>query len=1788
MADEKGSGDISEAPAEDGKEQQPQSQQLQQGNDTESRHRPSSVSSSSGAVTVIASTPNETRQQAQAPFDGAAAEVDSNRRGVASGQSFIPPNMLATPPPLRPAARERALHPNVKMKVEALKEKIAEAQNKLLDIQLSTEVITPEMMKQEQTLMSEVFRWQSTVNTIIPYTYLGLEQYHGTSWTQANGSTIGPGTPGARSEAGANTSEQATSAASKKASYKDVPKISADDAKKPGSFFTYLTTVANFVTHKGHAEKETTPFLMNVLAGIMSQNALFQRISSTKPEEYQTITAIKKAILKTAFPSSSTELEATLQTVAQKHEETISEYAFRFQELLQALDQNENNHLVLSKFVSGLRSRWIRDQLAIIKSLNDSIAVQDFKRDMSSVAAMVTIASALESTNNAEQGRAAAAAATSSTTTTTNGANHANRKDRQESPKRKETDDHRRDKNHDHQEKRHRQDQSNNHSGGAYNRDRDQRDGKKQWCDYHKSSTHSNDECHNQRNGTKNVHGSRHSSPKPQTTTHHTTYKIPTAMLIRVPDSRLFEPLYSQPTITNYTPASILAMSAYTTLQAKARTEADAKDQNKVFDTGPRLTMTREEIEMEGGLDDKPIFCPIAINEEPEVQTAYLDSGSSRAFMSLSLANKLKIKTFSLDNPEPILTENGLMYPIGITENVVVRAGLQLTLVKFTLFPELQQAEIYLGRPQLRKLGLVTWNIPHELPERNKNAIHTQATQNQLTTHEEEEIETEGTKKHEEIDYIHPDDKMKHETFIKEIEPILQENDKITGFAKTPPIAIKLIERTPKWIHQYNIPDEHKPAVRQQIQKWLKKGKIIARKSEWNFPLTTALKKDKDGNTTGIRVNLDARHVNQKLISDNFTIPNIAEILRSFRKAKYFTEIDLEDAFLQLKVREQDQPILAFTFDGIQYCFVGGIYGVKIMSNYFQRTMASLFTKMPFVKIYIDNITIASETWTQHTEHIKQVLEKLNELNIKISRKKLKIGHRALRILGRLVSKDGVKPDPAKVDRIKRWPFPKDYKAMQSFLGVVNYLRPHLRHCADLEATLNKARNSQTDYEHEAASNGFAMRLAFSLIKEAISMAPLLQYPDPDRPFHVATDASRVGVGAVLYQPTPEQVEVGDTSVTSQNIVALTSRSLTMYEKNYATYKLEMLAVVHAMREFKEFLYGRSFHLHTDHRALTFVLSNGKLKQPNHTLASWVQEISDFDFTITHVPGYLNVLPDQLSRMYTQSDAWGVPNNMASHIETGGAGTAEQIPTLNTLEPTKPSSRKISEKEEYIKLLGRKIPEPSEREKIVKDAHIRGHYGINAVVNYIYNDRMLWWKDMAKDVKEHLGNCQPCQRHEIHKLGYHPMRSPIPGGPMDWVQIDLIHMPTTTDGNSYILVVVDLFTSFVITRPLRTKSAGETAAELLKIWLEFGAPRILQSDKGSEFTNRIMKQINKLFKIQMKISTPYKHSTGSVERVNRTIGTSLKKMLSGDIGAWDKLLPIVQHYYNTTVRTLTKSSPFALMFARATNEAGDEVVEFDVEDWLHDNNMESWFKQNHERLNEWNQQKKRVIDTVYKETGKLIENKRKKMQKYEDKSHRIVKPLEIGTKVMTINTKPTTKYGDQKWIGEYTVTKQTETGTYEITDEQGTKFIRTISQLHPIATNKNQTNNDKEGKQQDEKSYEVEKILRHRGNARHKEYLVKWKNYPHSMNSWVKDKDFNDVYIIAQYWKQITPKRATKNPRKRKHNKDKQAISDEEQYNTDDESIEEDNGGKQKDQPQKKKAKNTANPNQQSKKTKKK
>jgi len=172
-------------------------------------------------------------------------------------------------------------------------------------------------------------------------------------------------------------------------------------------------------------------------------------------------------------------------------------------------------------------------------------------------------------------------------------------------------------------------------------------------------------------------------------------------------------------------------------------------------------------------------------------------------------------------------------------------------------------------------------------------------------------------------DHVHPDDVPRIEQLKMELKPMLEENERITGFARAPEVRLQLTDRQPKWVPQYPIVEHHKEIVSEQVQKWLQRGKIRRVSSEWNMPLTTAIKYNKKGEPYGVRVCIDPRVLNTKLVPDNWEIPNIQGLCESFAGMQYYSEIDLEDAFLQLRVRLEDQELLAFTHAGQQYCFVG-------------------------------------------------------------------------------------------------------------------------------------------------------------------------------------------------------------------------------------------------------------------------------------------------------------------------------------------------------------------------------------------------------------------------------------------------------------------------------------------------------------------------------------------------------------------------------------------------------------------------------------------------------------------------------------------------------------------------------------------------------------------------------------------------------------------------------------------------------------------------------------------------
>ena len=487
--------------------------------------------------------------------------------------------------------------------------------------------------------------------------------------------------------------------------------------------------------------------------------------------------------------------------------------------------------------------------------------------------------------------------------------------------------------------------------------------------------------------------------------------------------------------------------------------------------------------------------------------------------------------------PRVVIMGSAKVTDLGTAERTIVQAGDKITFTDLRIIGDGAVAPVILSRADCFRLRLLRLDLPMTL---SLPKLSTASTVEQAATRlgdVEEELPSV-------LASVHNEDQTQHDAFLSEIADVLKLNQGLKGFAKVPPVELNITDRTPRNIRQYEIPYVYHPAIREQIQKWLDRGRLRVQRSLWNLPITAAIKKDAEGNPTGVRVCIDPRQLNKFIIADGFPIPRFSEILRNFAKKRFYARVDIEDAFTQLELMNKDKGVLAFTWENVQYCFDSAIYGLKPMSSIFQRTMAEIFSDMDFVYIYIDDIIIASCTMEEHREHVRKVLERLNERNIRISLKKLEVARRSIKILGMEVSEEGIRPDERKVRQIMDWAFPETHKEALRFLGVVAFLRPHIRHVAVLESAFNKGRASPAAYRAELERNRSHMQDSFRILKEAISAAPLLKYPDFNRPFHLAIDASTVGVGAVLYQPTEEQLSLGVDGITSENIVAIASRAL--------------------------------------------------------------------------------------------------------------------------------------------------------------------------------------------------------------------------------------------------------------------------------------------------------------------------------------------------------------------------------------------------------------------------------------------------------------------------------------------------------------------------------------------------------------------------------------------------------------------------------------------------------------------
>jgi hypothetical protein len=190
-------------------------------------------------------------------------------------------------------------------------------------------------------------------------------------------------------------------------------------------------------------------------------------------------------------------------------------------------------------------------------------------------------------------------------------------------------------------------------------------------------------------------------------------------------------------------------------------------------------------------------------------------------------------------------------------------------------------------------------------------------------------------------------------------------------------------------------------------------------------------------------------------------------------------------------------------------------FGLKNATSTFTKTMSSIFKEMgdKFLKVFVDDLNIHSENWEDHLRHLGAMLSRLREVNLKLNPSKCCFDTESIVFLGHVVSKEGTKPDPGKIDAVLHFPEPKAVTNVRSFLGLTRYYQKYIREYSRLASPLFELTKKDVPF----VWNQDCQR-AFDALKRALVEAPILVHLDFKNPFCLDVDWSTKGVGAILSQ----------------------------------------------------------------------------------------------------------------------------------------------------------------------------------------------------------------------------------------------------------------------------------------------------------------------------------------------------------------------------------------------------------------------------------------------------------------------------------------------------------------------------------------------------------------------------------------------------------------------------------------------------------------------------------------------
>lgn len=753
-----------------------------------------------------------------------------------------------------------------------------------------------------------------------------------------------------------------------------------------------------------------------------------------------------------------------------------------------------------------------------------------------------------------------------------------------------------------------------------------------------------------------------------------------------------------------------------------------------------------------------------------------------------------------------------------------------------------------------------------------------------------------------------------------------------------------------------------------------------------------------------LRVCMDPTELNKNIKRRHYPLQTVEEITARVKGSKFFTKLDCEKGFWQIKVTERTSKFLAFATPWGRYKYLRLPFGISSAPEVFSEIMNKTLEGINNCEIAMDDIFLHAETEKELNKITKVVMKRIEKAGFTLNSAKCEFNQKRVKFLGHVFTEQGCEPDDEKIKAINQLKTPTNVKEVQRLLGMVNYVGKFIKNLSQLTEPLRKLLLKDTVWHWEAEQEN-----AVNQIKKALTSLPVLGYYDVNAPVRLSVDASSKSMGCCLLQ--------------NNRPIAYGTRAFTTAQQNYPQIVKEAMAIRFGCTKFHEYVYGKELTIETDHKPLETIFKKSITDAPMR-LQKILLDVIPYSPKVQYIKGTQIPIADTLSRDCNSEES---ETEETYHINSILAITDEAQQrfiksTKNDLElqvlkeiikkgwPENESElpemvKKYANFKEELTYEGdllfkgnRVIVPRSEIPKILNDLH-KGHSGINSTLNRARQS--TFWVGQAKDIKNQVETCAICQRTQRANTKEPALMKQVPDYPFQMVSSDVFKF----GGEDYLLIA-DHYSGFFDFKKLHSATSTETIIHLREWFAVHGIPEIFESDGGTNYSSKKFSDFAREWKFEHRMSSPhYPRSNGFAERNVQTAKNLLKKCSMDGTDVQMALLML----RNTDRNEVLKSASRRL-FSRYTR-----------------NTLPTDRKLLHPK----------VVSDVTEE----LTNLRKNQKKYFDKVSKPAESLEVGNKVRM-------KVGHRNWIGAQVVKETAYPRSVIVKTENGAEYRRNQNHLH--------------------------------------------------------------------------------------------------------------------------------------------